>query len=304
MKEYIKKNWLNLVIYISIIYVIYYLIDKKLLYFPKIHILSIFILSLFFLILGFISEMFSWKYMLKVNNINISNKIILISSGSSILGKYLPGKIWTVMGRAKIISDYSKISLTTLSALSFESQIVVLWTGLIISFIGALISNLDIFYLLLILIIFMIFTLIIFNDKFKIVIETLIKRYLKKSLNFPRIKYKNNKLILLNFFPWIIWGIGFYLMALSIINDFAGIEILFSFPLSVIFGILAIFSPGGIGIREGILTGYLTLCGIDLSTATTISVFSRLWFLIGELVIFLISIIMKTNYNVSSKKYI
>lgn len=294
MINYIKKNWFNFVIYISVIYVIYYLIDKKLLYFPKIYIITLFILSLVFLISGFVLEMYSWKYMLKINSINIKYKLILISSGSSILGKYLPGKIWTVIGRGKIISDYTKISLTTLSALSFEAQIVMLWTGLIISFIGAVISKLDSYYLIFILIIIFIFSLIIFNDKFKIYIEKLIKRYLKKKISFPRISYKNNKIIFLNFLPWIIWGIGFYLMTLSIINDYVGVEIFFSFPLSATFGIMAIFSPGGIGIREGIMTGYLTFCGIDLKTATTISVFSRLWFLMGEILVYVIALIVST----------
>lgn len=297
MIDYIKKNWFNFVIYISVIYVFSYLVNKKLLYFPRIEFMTIFIFSLVFLISGFIFEMYSWKYMLKANSIIVNNKTILISSGSSILGKYLPGKIWTVIGRAKIISDYTKINLTKLSALSFEAQIIILWTGLIISLIGALLSQIDYYYTILIFLVFLLFSITLFSEKFKNIFEKLLNYFLKNKKKLPRISYKNNRIILLNFLPWIMWGIGFYFMALSILNDFAGVEIIFSFPLSVTFGILAVFSPGGIGVREGILTGYLTLCGIELSTATTISVFSRLWFLIGEITIFISALIFKKLLN-------
>ncbi len=62
----------------------------------------------------------------------------------------------------------------------------------------------------------------------------------------------------------------------------------FIFPLANTLGIVFILAPGGIGIREGILTVLIHASGVDLITATSIAVFSRLWFLAGEGFLFLL----------------
>ncbi len=59
------------------------------------------------------------------------------------------------------------------------------------------------------------------------------------------------------------------------------------------FGVLAIILPGGLGVREGIIVAYLTLAGLDVETATTISFMNRLWFISGEVFIFLLSSILR-----------
>ena len=71
------------------------------------------------------------------------------------------------------------------------------------------------------------------------------------------------------------------------------------FPFAGILGILAFFAPGGLGVREGILVGYLKLAGFATADAVTVSVASRLWVLIGEAFIFLVGFVLdkrkKTN---------
>jgi uncharacterized membrane protein YbhN (UPF0104 family) len=67
----------------------------------------------------------------------------------------------------------------------------------------------------------------------------------------------------------------------------------------VCYGILAIFLPGGIGVREGIMTAYLSALGIELELAITIATLSRLWFITGEVFIFLMALILKKTNNQS-----
>ncbi|GAI09308.1 unnamed protein product [marine sediment metagenome] len=50
---------------------------------------------------------------------------------------------------------------------------------------------------------------------------------------------------------------------------------------------LAIIFPGGIGVREAVLTGFMIMLGITEEQAGTISIISRLWFTLGEAAIFL-----------------
>jgi uncharacterized membrane protein YbhN (UPF0104 family) len=66
-----------------------------------------------------------------------------------------------------------------------------------------------------------------------------------------------------------------------------------TFPLAATLGILAIIAPGGIGVREGVLFLFLNSSGaLTVEEATTISVFSRVWFLVGESFLFLIALLM------------
>ncbi|MEZ5196557.1 MAG: hypothetical protein R2764_09195, partial [Bacteroidales bacterium] len=70
----------------------------------------------------------------------------------------------------------------------------------------------------------------------------------------------------------------------------AGFHVAFAFPLSVTIGLLAIIFPGGLGVREGILVGYMVLTGMPIQIATVITLYARLWFISGEIFIFLLAL--------------
>ena len=57
---------------------------------------------------------------------------------------------------------------------------------------------------------------------------------------------------------------------------------------------MAIIVPGGLGVRESILTGYLNLAGLPISEAATISISARLWFLIGEIFFFVTAYVLNS----------
>jgi hypothetical protein len=292
IKTIIKKFYFTIFLYVSFGFLIYFLATQDILFIPEIHSSIIFYSSVLFLISGFIFESFSWYYILKTYGVNLTFKTTIISSGSAILGKYIPGKIWTVVGRAKIVADQTDKSLSDISFISFESQIIFLWTGLVLSLIGSIFVNIGISYLIVVALVLVLFSTIIFSNKYKSITEKLLKSIFKKEYEIPRISLNKSSVIFLNFIPWIIWAVGFFLIASSITAVSLPYSVSYSFIIASTFGIIAIFSPGGLGVREGIMAGYLTLCGLDLSSATTISVFSRLWFIAGEIFIFLLGMCM------------
>ena len=92
---------------------------------------------------------------------------------------------------------------------------------------------------------------------------------------------------------WVLRCVGFYLLVVSLSNGTEiHIGIGLSYALALCVGFLALAVPGGLGVREGILVAYLTYAGFDLQQATTISIASRLWFLIGECFIFFTGFIL------------
>jgi uncharacterized membrane protein YbhN (UPF0104 family) len=61
------------------------------------------------------------------------------------------------------------------------------------------------------------------------------------------------------------------------------------FPLASTFGIIAFFAPGGLGVREGFLTGHMVLFSFTFQQASVIAIVARIWFSIGEIMLFLIA---------------
>jgi hypothetical protein len=60
----------------------------------------------------------------------------------------------------------------------------------------------------------------------------------------------------------------------------------YAFSLNI--GFLAIFTPGGIGVREGVLV-FLLSSIFPLPVSTLISLLSRLWMTLGEVLCFFIA---------------
>jgi len=60
---------------------------------------------------------------------------------------------------------------------------------------------------------------------------------------------------------------------------------------------MAFIAPGGLGVREGVMVGYLTLAGLPIAEAVTIAGASRLWFLVGEAFIFTVGWLADRRLN-------
>lgn len=291
------KNWFKYFFYISIIFLIIALYRADYLKIPIIY--NRFDLGFSFLLLfaGFIFNALSWTKVIKQANYKISNRNGIASLGLSIFGKYIPGKLWIILGRAEYISKKYDIPRKNTSSLSLNTQFISLWVGLFLGTIGLLlISKLDI-YGLSALGLFALLTLIIYTPLFHRLFEFLVLKVIKRTINIPRLDFKN----VLQVLPWFIlnwgfWIVSFYFLGESLTAEPVTFNIAWGFALAGSLGIMAVIAPGGLGVREGLLTGYLSLAGLELADATTIAVASRLWFLVGEVFVFLASLYLnKTN---------
>jgi len=94
-------------------------------------------LSFILLIAVFISQAVIWRILLLRFNINVSFNIAFASQFRSILMKYIPGKIWAIVGRANIVSQHG-YSLKYCSFVSVLMQIVSIISGLMIGVVGML----------------------------------------------------------------------------------------------------------------------------------------------------------------------
>jgi len=295
-----KGGWFKYILYISLIFLVVALARGNYLSIPEIESPLQLAISILLLFLGFFMIPVYWRQLLALGGVPTTLSRSVSSIGLSIFAKYIPGKIWVILGRAAYIAEQEEVSKTTTSSLSLQAQLISLWVGLLLGGLGLLLTkNTDQFNLgWSMVVIWLGFTLIIFTPWFNQILRYLGKRILKKDINIPVISLRKIiRVIPLFFINWLAWSLAFYFFSQSLVTEPISPMAGLGFALGGTLGILAIIVPGGLGVREGILALYLILLGLDKPTAVTISISSRLWFLVGEVFIFVAGFILSHRPN-------
>jgi uncharacterized membrane protein YbhN (UPF0104 family) len=148
------------------------------------------------------------------------------------------------------------------------------------------------------IVLWLVLTGTLFSNSIHHISENIHIRIFHKPLGIPAIPIQNILTVVPIFFlQWLTWCSAFYFLALSLYTHTASIAVGFGFALAASLGIMSIIAPGGIGVREGVLVGFLSLAGYNAQEATTIAITSRLWFLGGECFIFLLALLLSRYRN-------
>lgn len=198
------------------------------------------------------------------------------------LGRYLPGKLWSVMGMYYFTGEYGVSKKNTTMAV-IANEITFKGAGLLLGICYLLFSESYREYLPLLtgLLIAGLVALhpAIIGRLINFGLKILKKEQLKINFGYPTIL----KLFFYSILLWLIYSLAFYALVRSITPlelrnplKFAAIM-----PLSWTIGYIALFAPGGFGVREGML---VLLLGEILppEVALAIAVVQRIWFLLVE----------------------
>jgi len=288
----LRKTIYQLLILSSIGFVCYYLYKNDLFTIPKIYNYGYLIFSCILLYVANFFQAINWRLILKLNKISVSTKDSFISIGLSILAKYVPGKIWLIIGRSEYISQKYEVSGVKTSIISLHLQILVIWSGLLLGITGIILSpDLQNFeYLNTAMIALGILSLFAFTPYFYKFIDLAASKLLKKETKFSSISILNIiKLLPVLITYWLLFTVSLYFFGNSIssITGYFSFQGALSYPVAGAIGTLAIFLPGGLGLREAIITAYLTLLGYSLDYSITLSISSRIWFVSIEFLYFL-----------------
>ena len=238
---------------------------------------------------GFLMSSFSWWKALGIHHIRIPVRVAVISHGLSVFAKYIPGKVWVILGRASFISE-GKQSMRTASFVSLKEQLIYIWLGLLLGAGPMLYYYPFNSFVMMVLAIAVFFTFFLFSSGFHRLVVKVFSRLFRRDLSVPLVKPAEVLPLLLYILAyWLLWMLAFYFFVMAFGIDFS-FAVVFSWPLGISLGVLALITPGGIGVREGIMTGFMVLTGMSLDDATTIAIISRLWFITGEVFIFLLSL--------------
>jgi len=287
------KTLIKIFIYGSIVALLIYLYNLDFLVLKDIHIdYRLLLLSIVFLFLGFIFSAYSWKISLKLHGVEIAMSKAVFSHGFPVFTKYLPGRIWTIIGRAALIHDKDQ-SIKFLSLVSLKEQLVYLCLGFLISIYPILKTEKISDYAFVLIALSLSGFFILFSKPLQVKFEYLWNKLFKKSIQIPVINGKEFFILSFNILLyWLLWTLGFYFLVKSVLSDIP-LYYAFAFPLSVSLGLISIIFPGGLGVREGAISLFLISNGIAPNLALGVALISRIWFLIGEVLIFGLAIVYR-----------
>lgn len=244
------------------------------------------------LLLGFVLETIGWQRMLASGGARLSTGDAVAASGRSVLGKYIPGKLWMIVGRAAFAARVLARPLSHLSLLTLNAQVLALWAALALGLPGLVALGGLREWGPVWLASFGVFSILLFSR----VVHDGIDRWLTErgrglGERLPHVDPGTGARVAPWLFGcWVAWGAGFAAFGYATVPGDVMSESVpgaltlgAAFPLASALGMAAIFVPGGMGVREGVLAGLLVLDGLDVGWATRLAVTSRLWFLAGEL---------------------
>ena len=248
------------------------------------------VLSVFLLVIAYIISSYGWTLVLRMLDVKISLKKRLSIYLLSIFGRYIPGGIWSALGRMYLCkgegipNSRSGMSILLEQAYPVVAACIVFVLSL---FLWDSTDSLTKMIPLLILIpLFIVFLhpwpfLKIANP----ILSLLGKGQIDISLSF------SNMLKLTGYYIiyWIASGAAFYLF----IQSFYPMEshiipiIIGTYAASFAAGYIAFLAPAGLGVREGSLIFLLSFF-MPASVAIGVAILSRLWIIGVELLILIV----------------
>ncbi len=246
-----------------------------------------------------------WQYILKYKNQYVSFLDTAYLWGVSEIKRYIPGNVWSIVGRTHSFSKKSVKHTTTLSGWAIESEYILLGGGLVSIFsIPFLLSNVlhisnaFVWTIFSITLFFIILGFILGVKVFDKKIPQKFRKFFHHI--FPYFSFwENMTLLSISSISFFFLGIGTYISIASIaLVPLNNIWIYSSFfVLAMIVGYASFITPMGLGVREAIVTAGLTPL-FPLSVAGFLAFFARL-ILIGAEVLFLA--IVKLLYHFPKK---
>ncbi len=246
------------------------------------------LLSTLLFAFSYFIQIWAWYLITLRLKIALSPSETLESWFYSQLGKYPPGKIWLLLSRFYFYESKGKSKKNISVALYFEMVTMIAAAAVI--FLAVLIFHQEIgfFYswgrygwLVLLSLLGLVF---------------LHPSVLEKILNWVLVQWKREPISLsisyshilwilfVCILSWIVGGIGFYLFIDSVYPVTSQYVLFLTGALAVssMLGLMAIFAPSGLGVREGALV-YLLSFVMATPIAVIISILTRIWMTLIEI---------------------
>lgn len=193
------------------------------------------------------------------------------------LGKYLPGKVWSITALVVMTRRYG-----VSAAEGAATSVLLTLVNTIVGFIVAIVAGAALLDLppAAVTIVAVLGVIVLAMPSALPKIGMLAGRVLGRSIVLRPLPHRVLLIAsLLTAVAWTTYGIAFRLFVLGVLGAAPGAlsDYMAVFAGSYLLGFIAIFSPAGVGVREGAMSVALRQAGFALGPAWLVVVASRLW---------------------------
>ncbi|MCD4774684.1 MAG: flippase-like domain-containing protein [Candidatus Aegiribacteria sp.] len=257
----------------------------------------LFAISFFLMLLHLLAAAWSWMLVCGVAGAQITFGQAFNIHFLAQVGKYIPGKVWGAVGKIGLSRKIGMSSAKTGHALVLESLFIVA---------GCLLMSLPVIPLaaqriglgttLSVIIVVASVAVVLFTahpGAFRRLLK-IVSSITGKDIDIEDPGFANVlKLLPVYVLVFLLQGVAFVFLARSFGMNLPFYPGAFLLPTAVGIGFLAIFSPGGLGIREISLVWLIgvVMISVEPGQASLISIAARLWITLGEALAFLAAVI-------------
>ena len=246
------------------------------------------LLGILCFIVFYFGRSYIWYRLIRAFEYKISFKESSYLWATSELKRYIPGNVWSFLGRAVLFSEKGVTKQDIAKCLMIEAEIFIISAAIISLFALPFLAQINLFpisgdlQMMISVLVCLGALLYIFNHKVKI-----------KKLRVILPPFTPREIFLLlgvSCVSLVFFGVGSYLSIISflfidpqLVSGLSGF-----FVLSLLLGYLSILTPAGFGVREGIVIAGLTRF-TSVSMAAFASLFSRVILIVSELIFIMLA---------------
>lgn len=287
IRDFVSRYWMPIFIGISLLYVSYYLygqLDRvdRTVSFSVLPLLGSALIQVVYWVL----MTYLWTVVLQL----ASGTKVRLSDGFFqlcliILGKYIPGKIWGVVARATYSKQEHGIDLGSMVQATYIEQIYVIGSGAIVaSLLAAALGINDVLWLVALGSLLVIVVATLYQKPLTALIRWAHSwRKLDETIELDDVRLPPARMLGVLFFymvGWLLLGAVMYGLYLSLFESTVSIRmaaiVILACAAGICAGILAIFAPGGVGVREAV-SGAILAPYMPLADAVLLVLIFRLW---------------------------
>ncbi len=232
-----------------------------------------------------------WRQLLLTFGHRLEFKKLFVIWWLSAMGRYLPGKVWQLVGLA-VLGEKEGVPAEVTTAASIMSQALAVLAGAVISV--PILATKGQNFLVSSVVFVLVLAVMIYPPIFRKWVNFAGKKFRGIEIPVYLDMLQIGRFLLLYGVIWVGYGLGFALFVAGLTGSKIFAIYVSIYAFSYIVGLLAIFVPGGFGVREGLMTMFLS-GQFGEGVASAISVAARLWVTLVEVLFFLIALYLKAR---------
>ncbi len=287
---------------IIVVFVIYYLVNnwesvKSISWWERPGYLSIHMVLLF---LTFALFVISWQRLLITIGNDVSIKVACYTWLTPNIGKYIPGKVFMIAGRIVLLNHFGVRKTTAVAATIWEHVILILTAMPFSLFI--LFDNSEKYSLKMVAMTVSVLTLILIVVLNPVIIQRLINLALslfkKPPLDLPLKRKDILYLFIFYLMIWIVYGLTGITLAYAFgFEDNVSMLFLFNvYIFSWFIGFISMITPGGFGVREGVLILMISPY-VPVAELMTYAFLARMTWMLTEIAGVIVGMVLSNKLN-------